>query len=97
MPDVDPITFAVIRNKLISIANGMIKTASQCGVSSFLSMIRDCSFAIVDADAGIIAQSESGILLFLSSLSPATKNCLDYIGQDNLSRLRICTAGGAGS
>ena len=84
MPHVDPITFAVVRNKLISIANGMIETASQCGVSSFLSTIRDCSFAIVDADAGIIAQSETGILLFLSSLSPATKNCLDYIGKDNL-------------
>ena len=37
----------------------------------------DCSFAILDADADIIAQSEKGILLFLSSSSPATKNCIE--------------------
>jgi len=84
MPKVDPITFAVVRNKLISIANGMIETAAHCGVSSFLSTIMDCSFAILDADAGIIAQSEKGILLFLSSSSPATRNCIDYIGKENI-------------
>ncbi len=84
MPRLDPITFAVVRNKLISIANGMIETAAQCGVSSFLSTIMDCSFAILDSDANIIAQSEKGILLFLSSSSPATKNCIDFIGKENI-------------
>jgi N-methylhydantoinase B len=84
MPKVDPITFAVVRNRLISIANGMIETAAHCGVSTFLSTIMDCSFAILDADAGIIAQSEKGILLFLSSSSPATKSCIDYIGKVNI-------------
>ena len=84
MPKVDPITFAVVRNKLISIANGMIETAAHCGVSSFLSTIMDCSFAILDADAGIIAQSEKGILLFLSSSSPSTKRCIEYIGKENI-------------
>jgi N-methylhydantoinase B len=84
MPKVDPITFAVVRNRLISIANGMIETAAHCGVSSFLSTIMDCSFAVLDADAGIITQSEKGILLFLSSSSPATKSCIDYIGKENI-------------
>jgi N-methylhydantoinase B len=84
MPKVDPITFAVVRNRLISIANGMIETAAHCGVSSFLSTIMDCSFAILDADASIIAQSEKGILLFLSSSSPATRNCIDFIGKENI-------------
>ena len=84
MPKADPITFAVIRNRLISIANGMIETAAHCGVSSFLSTIRDCSFAILDADGGIIAQSERGILLFLSSSSPATRTCIDFIGKENI-------------
>src|SRR4030043_1990788 len=84
MPKVDPITFAVVRNRLISIANGMIETAAHCGVSSFLSPIMDFSFAILDADAGIISQSEKGILLFLSSSSPATKSCIDYIGRENI-------------
>lgn len=84
MPKVDPITFAVVRNRLISIANGMIETAAHCGVSSFLSTIMDCSFAILDAEGGIIAQSEKGILLFLSSSSPATRSCIDFIGRENI-------------
>jgi N-methylhydantoinase B len=84
MSKVDPITFAVVRNRLIAIANGMIETASHCGVSSFLSTIMDCSFAILDAEAGIISQSEKGILLFLSSSGPATKSCIDYIGKENI-------------
>ncbi|OGO31518.1 MAG: hypothetical protein A2Z29_10595 [Chloroflexi bacterium RBG_16_56_11] len=84
MTKVDPITFAVVRNRLISIANGMIETAAHCGVSSFLSTIMDCSFAILDKDAGIISQSEKGILLFLSSSSPATRSCIDYIGKKNI-------------
>jgi N-methylhydantoinase B len=84
MPKVDPITFAVVRNRLISAANGMIETAAHCGVSSFLSTIMDCSFAILDADAAIIAQSEKGILLFLSSSSPATRGCIDFIGKENI-------------
>ncbi len=83
MPQVDPITFAVVRQKLISIASGMLETASSCGVTSFMGEIKDCSFAILDADAGIVAQSD-GILLFLGSLSPATRNCIDYIGQENI-------------
>jgi N-methylhydantoinase B len=93
MPQVDPITFAVVRNRLISIANGMIETAAHCGVSSFLSTIMDCSFAILDAEAGIIAQSEKGILLFLSSSSPATRSCVDFIGRENIEPgdIIICT------
>jgi N-methylhydantoinase B len=83
MPRVDPITFAVVQKKLISIANGMLETASACGVTSFMGEIRDCSFGILDADGGIVAQSV-GILLFLGSLSPATKNCIDYIGKENI-------------
>jgi N-methylhydantoinase B len=93
MTKIDPITFAVVRNRLISIANGMIETASHCGVSSFLSTIMDCSFAILDADASIVSQSEKGILLFLSSSSPATKSCIDYIGKENIEPddVIICT------
>jgi N-methylhydantoinase B len=83
MPKIDPITFAVVRNKLISIANGMLETAFHCAVTTFMYEIRDCSFGLLDADAGIIAQSD-GIPLFAGSLGPATKNCIDYIGKENL-------------
>jgi N-methylhydantoinase B len=84
MPRVDPITFAVVRNKLISIANGMQETGFRTGVTTFMYEIMDCSFAILDAEAGVIAQSSQGILLFLGSLGPAVKNCLDVIGKENL-------------
>ncbi|MBN1189938.1 MAG: hydantoinase B/oxoprolinase family protein [Dehalococcoidales bacterium] len=83
MAKVDPITFAVVQNKLLSAANGMLDVASSSGVSSFIGQVRDCSFAILDQDAGIIAQS-IGILLFLGSLGPGTKNCIDVIGKENI-------------
>jgi N-methylhydantoinase B len=83
MTKVDPITFAVVRNKLISIAHGMLETAFRCGVTTFMYEIRDCSFGLLDADTGIIAQS-NGIPLFAGSLGPATKNCVDHIGKKNL-------------
>jgi len=73
MPKVDPITFAVVRNKLISIANGMQETGFRTGVTTFMYEIMDCSFSILDSKAGVIAQSH-GMLLFLGSLGPAVKN-----------------------
>ena len=83
MPKVDPITFAVVRNKLISIANGMQETGFRTGVTTFMYEIMDCSFSILDSKAGVIAQSH-GMLLFLGSLGPAVKNCLDVIGEENI-------------
>lgn len=83
MPGFDPITFAVVRNKLISIANGMQETGFRTGVTTFMYEIMDCSFAILDANAGVIAQSH-GMLLFLGSLGPAVRNCLDVIGAENI-------------
>jgi N-methylhydantoinase B len=84
MPKVDPITFAVVRNKLISIANGMQETGFRTGVTTFMYEIMDCSFAILDAEGGVIAQSPKGILLFLGSLGPAVKNCFNVIGKGNM-------------
>jgi len=83
MPKVDPITFAVVRNKLISIANGMQEIGFRTGVTTFMYEIMDCSFSILDSNAGVIAQSH-GMLLFLGSLGPAVKNCLDIIGKENI-------------
>jgi N-methylhydantoinase B len=79
----DPITLAVVRNNLISIAKGMQETAYRTGVTTFMYEIGDCSFAILDAEAGVIAQSH-GMLLFLGSLGPSVKNCLDFIAKDKL-------------
>jgi N-methylhydantoinase B len=83
MPKVDPITFAVVSNKLMSIADGMQEVAFRCAVTPLMYEIRDSCFALLDANAGVIAQSQ-GMVLFLGGLGPATKNCLDVIGKNNL-------------
>ncbi len=83
MNKVDPITLAVVRNYLISIANGMQETAFRCAVTTFMYEIMDCCFGLFDRDAGVIAQSH-GILLFLGSLGPATGKCVKIIGKENL-------------
>jgi N-methylhydantoinase B len=84
MKKVDPITLAVVRNNLISVANGMQETAFRCAVTTFLYEIMDCSFSLLDDKAGVIAQAH-GMLLFLGSLGPAVKNCVDIMGKENLS------------
>ena len=83
MKRIDPVTLAVVRSNLISIANGMQETAFRCAVTTFMYEIMDCGFSLLDADTGVVALSH-GILLFLGSLGPATKNCVDAIGKDNL-------------
>ena len=49
MPKLDPITFAVVRNKFISIANAMQETALRTEITTFMYEIKDCSFSILDA------------------------------------------------
>jgi N-methylhydantoinase B len=83
MRNIDPITFAVVRNKFISIANAMQETALRTGVTTFMYEIMDCSFSILDDSAGVIAQSH-GMLIFLGSLGPSVKNCLDIICPENI-------------
>ncbi len=80
---IDPITLAVVRNNLISVANGMQETAFRCSVTTLMYEIRDCAFCILDADMGVIAQSQ-GLIGFLGSLGPATRNCVDIVGRKNL-------------
>ncbi len=80
---IDPITLAVVRNNLISIANGMQETAFRCAVTTFMYEIMDCCFGLLDDECGVIAQSH-GILLFLGSLGPATRKCVEIIGKEHL-------------
>ena len=69
MNRVDPITLAVVRNNLISIANGMQETAFRCAVTTYLYEIMDCCFAILDEETGVIAESH-GMLLYLAKIIP---------------------------
>ena len=84
MKKVDPITLAVVRNNLISVANGMQETAFRCAVTTYLYEIMDCSFSLLDDEAGVIAEAH-GMLLFLGSLGPAVRNCIGLVGKENLS------------
>jgi N-methylhydantoinase B len=84
MKNVDPITLAVVRNNLISVANGMQETAFRCAVTTYLYEIMDCSFSLLDDEAGVIAEAH-GMLLFLGSLGPAVKNCIDILGKESFS------------
>ena len=83
MANVDPITFAVVRNYLLSAARGMQEVACRCAVTTIMYEIKDCCFGILDQDTGVIAQSH-GLVAFLGSLGPATKNSLDIIGKENI-------------
>lgn len=80
MKNLDPVTLAVVRNNLISVANGMQETAFRCAVTTYLYEIMDCSFSLLDDDAGVIAQAH-GMLLFLGSLGPAVRNCIKFMGR----------------
>jgi N-methylhydantoinase B len=85
---IDPITFAVVQNNLISVAKGMQETAFRCSVTPAMYEIRDCAFSLLDADCGIIAQSH-GLIGFLGSLGPGTRNCVDAIGKKNFQPLDV--------
>jgi N-methylhydantoinase B len=81
MAKVDPVTFAVVQNKFVSLAAAMMEIGVRTGVTTFMYEVKDCLFAILDADAGVIAESDG---LFQATLSPAVKNCLAYIPPEQM-------------
>ncbi|MBN1188159.1 MAG: hydantoinase B/oxoprolinase family protein [Dehalococcoidales bacterium] len=76
MLELDPITFAVVQKKFVSIANSMMETGVRTAVTTFMYEVRDCLFGILDAEGNAVAESHG---LFMGTLSPAVKNCLSYI------------------
>lgn len=83
MKGLNPLTFAVIRHRFLSIAEEMLNIAMHCGVTTQMYEIRDCSFGILDGKCRLIAQSD-GIPLFGGTLGTATLNCVEYIGRENI-------------
>jgi N-methylhydantoinase B len=81
MTKLDPITFAVVQNKFVSIASAMMEIGVRTGVTTFMYEVKDCLFAILDSEAGVIAESHG---MFQATLSPAVKNCLAYIPREQL-------------
>lgn len=83
MKNIDALMLSVIKNKVNAISAEMLNWAMHCGVTTFMYEIRDCAFGLLDGNCGLISQSD-GIPLFGGSLGPAAKNCVDFLGLENL-------------
>ncbi len=81
MAKLDPVTFAVVQNKFVSIATAMMDIGVRTGVTTFMYEVKDCLFGILDSEAGVIAESQG---MFQATLGPAVKNCLAYIPGDQM-------------
>lgn len=83
MKKVDPIDVAIIQNNLIATANEMRRTMMRCAMDPVIYEVLDFGTALLDVQTGTLAQG-NGLAMFIGSLGPATRNCVDYIGEKNL-------------
>ncbi len=77
----DPITLAVVENRLESIAMEMMEVMLRTSMSQILNSSRDFSTAILDADCQLVAQGE-GIPVHISALPIAGAAVRDYFGDE---------------
>ena len=77
----DPITLAVVENRLESIALEMVEVMLRTSMSQILNSSRDFSTAILDADCQLVAQGE-GIPVHISALPLAVESVRDHFGSD---------------
>ena len=77
----DPITLAVVENRLESIALEMMEVMLRTSMSQILNSSRDFSTAILDTDCQLVAQGE-GIPVHISALPIAGAAVRDYFGGD---------------
>ena len=77
----DPITLAVVENRLESIALEMTEVMIRTAMSQILNSTRDFSTAILDADCQLVAQGE-GIPVHISALAPAGAAIKEYFGDE---------------
>ena len=77
----DPVTLAVVENRLESIAREMVEVMLRTSMSQILNSSRDFSTAILDADCQLVAQGE-GIPVHISALPIAGEAVRDYFGSD---------------
>ena len=77
----DPITLAVVENRLESIALEMMEVMLRTSMSQILNTSRDFSTAILDADCQLVAQGE-GIPVHISALPIAGAAVRDYFAED---------------
>ncbi len=76
----DPITLAVVGNRLQSIALEMMEVMLRTSMSQILNSSRDFSTAILDAECQLVAQGE-GIPVHISALPIAGAAVREYFGE----------------
>ena len=77
----DPITVAVVQNRLDTIALEMAEVMLRTSMSQILNASRDFSTAILDVDCQLVAQGE-GIPVHISALPIAGAAVRDYFGEE---------------
>ncbi len=77
----DPITLAMVENRLESIAREMAEVMLRTSMSQILNSSRDFSTAVLDAACQLVAQGE-GIPVHISALPPAGEAIREYFGED---------------
>ena len=77
----DPITLAVVENRLESIAREMMEVMLRTSMSQILNSSRDFSTSILDSECQLVAQGE-GIPVHISALPIAGAAVRDYFGED---------------
>ena len=76
---VDPITLAVVRNFIIATAVEMRDTIQRTSFSPVIYEDRDFACGLLDAEGGTMAEAP-GLTLFMGTLSPGVRKCLDLPG-----------------
>lgn len=75
----DPITLAVVRNFLNATAVEMRDTIQRTSFSPVIYEDRDFACGLLDAEGSTLAEAP-GLTLFMGTLSPGVRKCLDLLG-----------------
>ena len=82
-PAVDPVTLAVVRNYLLTTAREMRDTIQRTSFSTVIYEDRDFACGLMDAEGGTMAEAP-GLTMFMGTLSPGVRRCLEEIGVGSL-------------
>lgn len=83
MPEINQITIAVIRNKLLSIAKEMKETIMRTSFHPIIYEDVDFACGILDANAGVLAEAPT-IHVFMGSLGPAVRKSVEAMGNEGV-------------
>ena len=80
MPELDPVTLAVIENGLVQVCNEMDLAFSRAAFSPVIAEANDRSDGIYAAQTGeLIAQGELGLPVFVGTMQYSTRAVIDAI------------------